>query len=226
MYGAVRDLTEELTKRLSGEDQTAQSLPDASPTKWHRAHTTWFFETFVLGPNAQSYSAFDPSFAFLFNSYYEAAGPRHARPQRGVITRPGIERIANYRRHVDVAMTDLVANNLNERVGDLVTLGLHHEQQHHELMVMDIVDLFSRNPTFPSFGALPWITPRSSRTGGWISHDGGNTARPCSSYLPELLPDLCAMGICRPAPLSLTQPGNHSVRELFRGVRTAEHDRG
>jgi hypothetical protein len=96
---AVRDFTERLAAPLSAEDQTAQSMPDASPTKWHRAHTSWFFEEFVLGP-AGRYDVFDPSYGYLFNSYYEAVGPRHPRPQRGLVTRPGIADIARYRIHV------------------------------------------------------------------------------------------------------------------------------
>ena len=100
----VRAFTERLAQPLSAEDQTVQTMPDVSPTKWHRAHTTWFFETFVLGPHAAGYEAVDPAYGFLFNSYYEGVGPRHARPQRGLLTRPGIAEIADYRRAVDEAM--------------------------------------------------------------------------------------------------------------------------
>src|SRR5438477_10812696 len=108
-FGEVRALTDELAAPLSAEDQTVQSMPDASPTKWHRAHTTWFFETFLVQPNDPAYRVFDPRFAFLFNSYYVAAGPRHARPKRGLITRPNATEVAAYRAHVDAAVETLIA---------------------------------------------------------------------------------------------------------------------
>src|SRR6188768_1435928 len=107
-YCEVRRVTEQLAAPLSAEDQTVQSMPDVSPTKWHRAHTTWFFETFVLGPHAPAYEPIHASYAYLFNSYYEAVGPRHLRAERGLITRPGIEEIAAYREHVDRAMLELL----------------------------------------------------------------------------------------------------------------------
>src|SRR5580765_3374656 len=105
---AVRARTEQLAAPLSAEDQTVQSMPDASPTKWHLAHTTWFFETFLLRPHARDYRVFDPAYEYLFNSYYEAVGPRHPRPQRGMITRPGVGEILAYRRHVSDAMAALL----------------------------------------------------------------------------------------------------------------------
>ena len=105
---AVRSLSEQLAAPLSAEDQTVQSMPDASPTKWHLAHTTWFFETFVLRPHAPGYRVFDPAYAYLFNSYYEAVGPRHPRPQRGLISRPGVEEIMAYRQHVTGVMAELL----------------------------------------------------------------------------------------------------------------------
>ncbi len=104
----MRSLTERLAAPLGAEDQTVQSMPDTSPTKWHRAHTTWFFETFLLERFAAGHAPFDPAFRFLFNSYYEAVGPRHARPQRGLITRPGVAEVGRYRRHVDRAMADVL----------------------------------------------------------------------------------------------------------------------
>src|SRR3954468_21948632 len=107
-YNAVRRATEVLAAPLSSEDQTIQSMPDTSPTKWHRAHTTWFFETFLLQPHARDYRVFDPRFGFLFNSYYEAVGPRHARPARGMLSRPSADEIAGYRAHVDAAMAQLI----------------------------------------------------------------------------------------------------------------------
>src|SRR4051794_8074119 len=148
----VRTTTEALAAPLSAEDQTVQSMPDVSPTKWHRAHTTWFFETFVLAEaNRPGYEPFDPAYRFLFNSYYEAVGPRHARPDRGLLSRPGIAEIAAYREHVDHAMVDLIDRGLPEPLADRVELGLHHEQQHQELLLMDIKHVLSCNPTQPVY---------------------------------------------------------------------------
>jgi hypothetical protein len=110
-YADVRAFTEALARPLSAEDQTVQTMPDVSPTKWHRAHTTWFFETFVLGPHMPGYEVVDPAYGYLFNSYYEAVGPRHARPQRGFLTRPGVSEIAGYRAAVDEAMDGLLAGD-------------------------------------------------------------------------------------------------------------------
>src|SRR5688500_7894393 len=126
-------------------------MPDVSPTKWHRAHTTWFFETFILGEHQPGYQPVDPSYAFLFNSYYEAVGPRHARPERGLLSRPGIEEIASYRRAVDSSMVELLERGLDDRVRGLVTLGLNHEQQHQELLLMDIKHVLGANPTGPAY---------------------------------------------------------------------------
>ena len=149
---AVRKLTEQLAAPLSAEDQTVQSMPDASPTKWHLAHTTWFFETFVLRPHARDYRVFDPAYEYLFNSYYEAVGPRHPRPQRGMITRPGVAEILAYRRHVSDAMAALLTGGDN-RIDQLVELGLHHEQQHQELLLMDAKHLLAQNPLKPAYQA-------------------------------------------------------------------------
>jgi ergothioneine biosynthesis protein EgtB len=174
-YGAVRDLTETLASPLSPEDQTVQSMPDVSPTKWHRAHTTWFFETFLLTPGLAGYRERCPEYGYLFNSYYEAVGARHPRAARGVITRPGIEEVAAYRRHVDGAMADLV-ERLERRPEagtlGLVELGVHHEQQHQELLLMDIKHVLSRNlmrPTYRDGAAAGGPAPAS----GWAEHHGG-----------------------------------------------------
>lgn len=169
-YVSVRLTTERLAAGLSAEDQTVQSMPDVSPTKWHRAHTSWFFETFVLSATA-GYKTFDPAYAFLFNSYYESVGPRHARPQRGLLTRPGIADIAAYREHVDGAM---LAAPLSIGSGSraVIELGLHHEQQHQELLVMDIQHVLSTNPLFPSYGQLPWAHPAPVGGPGWIGREG------------------------------------------------------
>ncbi len=176
-YGAVRSFTETLASPLSPEDQTVQSMPDVSPTKWHRAHTTWFFETFLLGPRLAGYRERCPEYAYLFNSYYEAVGARHPRAARGVITRPGIEEVAAYRRHVDDAMAELV-----ERVErdpgdgelDLVELGLNHEQQHQELLLMDIKHVLSRNPLRPGYRAPGGRgARRAAMPGSVVEHPGG-----------------------------------------------------
>ncbi|ACB96825.1 ergothioneine biosynthesis protein EgtB [Beijerinckia indica] len=154
LYRSIRAETERLAAPLSAEDQTIQSMPDASPTKWHRAHTTWFFETFILEPFLQGYSVFDPAFNYLFNSYYEAIGPRHPRPSRGLLSRPGMDRVADYRVHVDRAMECLL-ETADRPILDLIILGLNHEQQHQELLLTDIKHAFSRSPLFPIYKAAP-----------------------------------------------------------------------
>src|ERR1700687_1550008 len=153
-YGRVRDLTEDLAAPLSDEDQVVQSMPDVSPTKWHRAHTTWFFETFLLSPNAERYAPFDPAYAYLFNSYYEAVGPRHPRPQRSLLSRPSVDEIARYRTYVDHAMHELI-DECDPDSAALVVLGLHHEQQHQELLLMDIKHVLHCNPTDPVYAGAP-----------------------------------------------------------------------
>src|SRR5437868_7692998 len=127
-YMAVRGLTEQLAAPLSPEDQGVQSMPDASPVKWHRAHTTWFFETVVLLPHARWYRPYDPRFHYLFNSYYEALGARHPRPRRGLLTRPSCEEITRYRQHVDAAVQRLITSDQRSEVQWLCELGLQHEQ--------------------------------------------------------------------------------------------------
>jgi ergothioneine biosynthesis protein EgtB len=146
---AVRGVTEALVAGLTEEDQCVQSMPDASPAKWHRAHATWFFEQFVLVPHVPGYNVFDPTFGFLFNSYYEAVGPRHPRPFRGLLTRPSADRITQYRRHVDVALAHALPG-LAPEVGAIVELGLHHEQQHQELLVTDMLHAFAAHPLCPA----------------------------------------------------------------------------
>jgi ergothioneine biosynthesis protein EgtB len=172
-YLEVRSLTERLAAPLSAEDQTAQSMPDVSPTKWHRAHTTWFFETFVLRPHQAGYEVFDPGFEHLFNSYYEGVGSPYPREQRGSITRPGIDRIAQYRRHVDEAMIAILERPTPADIGDLVLLGLHHEQQHQELLLMDIAHVLSRHPDHPAYRPVMSDHPSAFRTAGWVSCEGG-----------------------------------------------------
>jgi ergothioneine biosynthesis protein EgtB len=174
-FHAVRQFTERLAEPLSAEDQTVQTMPDVSPTKWHRAHTTWFFETFVLGAHVPGYDEVDPAYGFLFNSYYEAVGPRHARPERGLLTRPGIAEIAGYRSAVDDAMDDLLAGGEPApAVAGLVELGLHHEQQHQELLLMDIKHVLGANPLHPAYVEPP-AAPRAEPPVpvAWIEHPGG-----------------------------------------------------
>jgi ergothioneine biosynthesis protein EgtB len=157
-YRTVRDATEALAAALSPEDQVVQSMPDASPTKWHRAHTTWFFETFLLLPHLPGYRRVREAYAELFNSYYVAAGPRHARPKRGLLTRPSCAEVTEYRAAVDAAMARLLCDPPAE-AATLVELGLQHEQQHQELLVTDILHAFSGNPLRPA--CLPgWQEPR------------------------------------------------------------------
>jgi hypothetical protein len=153
-YNDVRARSKSLAAPLSPEDQQVQSMPDASPTKSHLGHTTWFFETFILRPHQSDYCVFDPSFDYLFNSYYEAVGPREFRAERGLITRPILDEVLAYRAHVDAAMTDFfdaAAADTLEDIRYLLELGLHHEQQHQELILMDIKHAFSRNPFGPSY---------------------------------------------------------------------------
>ena len=181
----VRATTDLLASRLSAEDQTPQSMPDASPAKWHRAHTTWFFEEFILRPDP-GYHEYDPSYRFLFNSYYEAVGPRHPRPQRGLVSRPGVTDITRYREYVqDAVVRALDAGRLDELALELVELGCNHEQQHQELLLMDIKHLFSTNAFAPAYvertaDADVALTPQAWRrvAGGVteIGHDGGGFA--------------------------------------------------
>jgi ergothioneine biosynthesis protein EgtB len=162
-FRRVRAETERRAAPLSAEDQIVQSMADASPTKWHRAHVTWFFEQFLLLPHDPAYKIFDERFPFLFNSYYVAAGPRHARPQRGLITRPNGEDVAGYRAYVDAAVERLIADVPAadaERVFAILEIGLHHEQQHQELLLTDILHAFAQNPTDPVYDP-DWQPPRA-----------------------------------------------------------------
>ena len=154
-FREVRATSLALAAPLSAEDQCIQSMPDASPTKWHLAHTTWFFETVLLQPHAQGYQPFDTRFHYLFNSYYEALGPRHPRPQRGLLTRPSVDEVHAYRRHVDEAVLALLEGGVDEQdwaaIEPIVTLGLNHEQQHQELLLTDILHALSCNPLLPAY---------------------------------------------------------------------------
>jgi len=181
-FRAVRAESLALAAPLSVEDQCIQSMPDASPTKWHLAHTTWFFETVLLQPHAKDYNAFDPRFHYLFNSYYEALGPRHPRPQRGLLTRPSLDEVHAYRKHVDEAVEALLGAPGTSAGADwpaieaIVTLGLHHEQQHQELIVTDILHALSCNPLLPAYRPATGSAPRLAAVPPamqWLSRPGG-----------------------------------------------------
>jgi ergothioneine biosynthesis protein EgtB len=154
-YRRVRGLTESLRAPLSAEDCQAQSMPDASPVKWHLAHTSWFFETFVLEGAQPGFRPYDPAFRVLFNSYYQQVGSQHPRPQRGLLTRPSLEQVFEYRGHVDGAVLDLLAGGGRRAaaIAPIVDLGLHHEQQHQELLLTDVKHLLSLNPLQPALMA-------------------------------------------------------------------------
>ncbi|MGH9093869.1 MAG: ergothioneine biosynthesis protein EgtB [Acidimicrobiales bacterium] len=173
-YQAVRDATECLAAPLSAEDQTVQTVPEVSPTKWHRAHTTWFWEQFVLLPSHPGYQAHLDEYLYLFNSYYEGAGPRHPRTARGMVTRPGTAEVARYRHVVDTAMGELLAAGPAPAVLETVELGLHHEQQHQELLLMDIKHVLGTQPSRGAYQRQP--APRAGRDApppGWLELDGG-----------------------------------------------------
>ncbi len=174
-YLCVRRHSLDLAAPLSAEDQCVQAMPDASPSKWHLAHTSWFFEALVLGPHAPGYRPHDERFARLFNSYYESLGPRHPRPQRGMLTRPSLAEVLSYRAAVDAAMLDFIgaadADSL-AAAAPWVELGLQHEQQHQELLLTDALALLAINPLAPALraGAPPAIAAAEA---GWVAHPGG-----------------------------------------------------
>ncbi len=175
-FQSARAATESLTADLAPEDQVVQSMEDASPSKWHLAHTTWFFETFLLTEFADSYRQFHPDFAFLFNSYYETAGPRHARPRRGMVTRPAVHEVMAYRAHVTATMAELMATADAKdwpSIATLVELGINHEQQHQELLLTDILHAFSCNPIRPAYGPYRPASAGVSEPLSWASFEGG-----------------------------------------------------
>jgi dimethylhistidine N-methyltransferase len=174
-YREVRAATEALAKGLSAEDQTIQSMPDVSPTKWHLGHVTWFFEQFALLAHRPGYRPIDDDYLYLFNSYYEGAGRRHTRGERGLLSRPGVVEISAYRDTVDGAMDDLLFAGASPEVSALVELGLHHEQQHQELILMDIKHVLGVNPFPQSYARDPHVSSptRSTSSLGWVAHRGG-----------------------------------------------------
>ena len=187
-FAACRARSEALAAPLLPEDQVVQSMPDVSPTKWHLAHVTWFWETFLLQPHLAGYRVFDPAYNHLFNSYYEAVGPRHPRPARGLLSRPGVAEVARYRAHVTAAMERLIAGADAPAfyvIAPLIELGLAHEEQHQELILMDIKHVFAQNPLAPAYrSAAPQPAPATvplewrGFTGGLveIGHDGAGFA--------------------------------------------------
>lgn len=169
-FTRVRELSEALVAPLSDADATIQSMPDASPAKWHLAHTTWFFETFVLRDNVPGYDIFDERWSFLFNSYYESEGARHARPMRGMLSRPTLDEVMAYRRHVDGHVARLLDR---EDIAGLIELGLNHEEQHQELLLTDIKHAFALNPLEPVYSPMPERSSPASSPMRWRNHDGG-----------------------------------------------------
>ena len=170
-YRDVRAASDGLAAHLSAEDCAVQSMPDASPVKWHLAHTSWFFETMIL-EGRSGYQAFDARYAFLFNSYYETLGPRHPRPRRGLLTRPALDEVRAYRAHVDAAMQGVLENLDDQELAARILLGLHHEQQHQELILTDIKHAFFANPLLPAYddktSSVALDCPQA-----WRSHAGG-----------------------------------------------------
>ncbi|WP_291842247.1 ergothioneine biosynthesis protein EgtB [Maricaulis sp.] len=179
-YTAVRDRTQSLVAGLSAEDMLVQTMPDVSPTKWHLAHTTWFWETFLLRENLEGYQEFSPEFNYLFNSYYDGIGERHPRPERGFLSRPSLSEVMDYRAHTDAAMARLLAvdqDSKNARLEPLIQLGLAHEEQHQELMLTDIKHVLSRHPFAPAAyagGDAGEAAPVGEP--GWVGFDGGEVA--------------------------------------------------
>lgn len=181
-YAGVRQMTEELTEGLAPEDMVVQSMTDVSPTKWHLAHTSWFFEQFILLPHLSGYTPLEPVYLYLFNSYYHQAGERHCRDRRGYISRPTVAEVRAYRQYVDEAIYDLIGEldpEADREVIDLLVLGLHHEQQHQELILTDIKHVFSVNPLRPSYLSGEVTHSVEQKPGGevsspgWVSFEGG-----------------------------------------------------
>ncbi|WP_404299411.1 ergothioneine biosynthesis protein EgtB [Alicycliphilus denitrificans] len=174
-YAAVRAATEALARPLSAEDCCVQSMPDASPAKWHLAHTSWFFETFILERHESGFRPFDPAFRVLFNSYYQGVGRQHPRPQRGLLTRPSLATVQAYRAEVDARMQRLLAQGgLSAEVAALLELGLQHEQQHQELILTDIKHLLWCNPLWPAYHEEPALPDGGAvGAGGWRNCRGG-----------------------------------------------------
>jgi ergothioneine biosynthesis protein EgtB len=172
-YQQVRRLSEQICRSLLTEDYGIQSMPDVSPPKWHLAHTTWFFETFLLVPHLPGYQVFHPQFGYLFNSYYETIGQRHPRHQRGLLSRPTVAEVYQYRAYVDDGMRSLLAD-MNLALKSLLELGLHHEQQHQELLLTDIKHILAINPLRPAYRSdLPFVEKAIAAQEHWLDYPGG-----------------------------------------------------
>jgi len=171
-YSRVREQSEQLSGLLTVEDCMVQSMPEASPVKWHLAHSTWFFETFILSPHVKGYKSYDPDHKFLFNSYYTAVGERPLKQLRGTFSRPGMAEILDYRRHVDGAMLKLLEHP-SAKIGELATLGLNHEQQHQELIVTDAKHALWSNPLRPAMRPKNAASEGVADALGWIEREGG-----------------------------------------------------
>jgi ergothioneine biosynthesis protein EgtB len=172
-YSRTRSETEKLCETLATEDYVVQSMPDVSPTKWHLAHTSWFFETFVLAEAVDGYEPFHPEFAVLFNSYYNAVGEQFSRPDRGLLSRPTVKEVFAYRAHVDRAMKDLLGTDISYNLESVITVGLHHEMQHQELMLMDLKHVFSVNPLKPVYRSGIQAERSDAPAMNWLEFDGG-----------------------------------------------------
>ena len=239
-FEAIRRETEALTANLTPEDQSIQSMPDVSPTKWHLGHTTWFFETFLLARFDPDYRVFDPAFGYLFNSYYEAVGPRHPRPERGLLSRPTVDIVTAYRDHVSAAMARLierVAEPEWSEVAPLLELGIHHEQQHQELILMDIKHVFSLNPLLPAYQAPQLQVQATAQPLAWVEFAGGlkeighsgagfafDNETPAAQGLARTVSPRCAAGDLRRISRlhrgrRLQQAGILAVRRLGDGPR-------
>ncbi len=228
-YRAIRDASVALAAGLSEADVTVQSMPDASPVKWHLAHTTWFFETFVLETTEPGFAPHHPAYRMLFNSYYEAVGERHPRPERGMLTRPSLAEVLEYRRAVDARMAALLAQGAlaDGRVAALVELGLHHEQQHQELILTDLKHLLSRNPLRPAYREEGAAWSPALRQPHWIRYPGGlhrighdgagfafdNEGPRHSVYLPPF--ELAAWPVSNGEYLEFVEDGGYRRPELW-----------
>jgi ergothioneine biosynthesis protein EgtB len=237
-YVDVRRATTRLAEGLSDEDCALQSMPDASPVKWHLAHTTWFFEVFVLERFAPDYQPVDPSYRFLFNSYYNGIGEQFSRPRRGMLSRPGLDAVWRYRREVDEALRALLCETpLPDEALKLIELGVHHEQQHQELVLTDLKHLFSLNPLAPAYRDGDARAPRAARVAplaeapalplGWvgfagsaagIGHDGGDFAFDNESprHVQQLLPfKLASRPVTNGEYLAFIDDGGYGRPELW-----------
>jgi ergothioneine biosynthesis protein EgtB len=187
-FRSVRSRTDRLTAPLSAEDQVVQSMPDTSPTKWHRAHTTWFFAEFVLGADGAGEHPWDlPEYRFLYNSYYDTVGARHPRPERGLVTRPSVAEVSEYRAHVDKAVEELLAGGIGTEQAATLLLGTHHEEQHQELLLLDIKHVLSMNPAVgPAYADVVSQPAADPGPIGWVEFPGGvvEVGRACVDGAP------------------------------------------